>query len=52
MHKFVFFPYRDGELRMGFSHPEDAPEHFVAALKLARNPRERSFFEHRIDACR
>ena len=31
--------------------PDDAHEHFSAALRLSRNPMERQFFEQRLNAC-
>jgi predicted RNA polymerase sigma factor len=49
---YPFYHAALGELEIGSSHLEEAREHFVAALKLARNPMERSFFEHRIDVCK
>jgi predicted RNA polymerase sigma factor len=49
---YPFYHAALGELEMGSGHLEDAREHFGVALKLARNPMERSFFEHRIDACK
>jgi RNA polymerase sigma-70 factor (ECF subfamily) len=49
---YPFYHAALGELEIGSGHLEHAREHFGAALKLARNPMERSFFEHRIDACR
>jgi len=48
---YPFYHAALGELEIGSGHPEDAREHFAVALKLARNPMERSFFEHRIGAC-
>src|SRR6516225_1749014 len=50
--KYPFYHAALGELEIGSGHFEDAREHFVAALRLARNPMERSFFEHRISACK
>ena len=41
-----------GELEIVSGHLEDAREHFVVAVKLARNPMERSFFEGRVGACK
>ena len=49
---YPFYHAALGELEIGSGHLEDAREHFVVALKLARNPMERSFFEHRIGACK
>jgi len=52
LRKYPFYHAALGELEIGSGHLEDAREHFVAALRLARNPMERSFFEHRISACK
>jgi RNA polymerase sigma-70 factor (ECF subfamily) len=49
---YPFYHAALGELEIGSGHLEDAREHFAVALKLARNPMERSFFEHRIGACK
>jgi len=49
---YPFYHAALGELEMGSGHLEDAREHFAAAVKLARNPMELSFFEHRIGACK
>jgi RNA polymerase sigma factor (sigma-70 family) len=49
---YPFYHAALGELEISSGHFEEACEHFVAALKLARNPMERSFFEHRIDVCK
>jgi RNA polymerase sigma-70 factor (ECF subfamily) len=49
---YPFYHAALGELEIGSGHLEDAREHFVGALKLARNPMERSFFEQRIGACK
>jgi len=49
---YPFYHAALGELEIDSGHLEDAREHLVVALKLARNPMERSFFEHRIGACR
>jgi RNA polymerase sigma-70 factor (ECF subfamily) len=49
---YPFYHAALGELEIGSGHLEDAREHFAVALKLARNPMERSFFEHRIDTCK
>jgi predicted RNA polymerase sigma factor len=49
---YPFYHAALGELEIGTGHLEDAREHFGVALKLARNPMERSFFEHRIGACK
>ena len=49
---YPFYHAALGELEISSGHVEDAREHFVVALKLARNPMERSFFEQRIGACK
>ena len=49
---YPFYHAALGELEIGIGHPEDAREHFSVALRLARNPMERSFFEQRIGACK
>jgi RNA polymerase sigma-70 factor (ECF subfamily) len=49
---YPFYHAALGELEIGTGHFEDAREHFAVALKLARNPMERTFFEHRIGACK
>jgi RNA polymerase sigma factor (sigma-70 family) len=49
---YPFYHAALGELEMGSGHLEDAREHFALALKLGRNPMERSFFEQRIRACK
>jgi RNA polymerase sigma-70 factor (ECF subfamily) len=49
---YPFYHAALGELEIGSGHLEGAREHFVVALNLARNPMERSFFEHRIGACK
>ena len=49
---YPFYHAALGELEIGSGHLEDAREHFVVAVKLARNHMERSFFEHRIGACK
>ena len=49
---YPFYHAALGELEIGSGRLEDARDHFVVALKLARNPMERSFFEHRIGACK
>jgi RNA polymerase sigma-70 factor (ECF subfamily) len=50
--KYPFYHAALGELEITSGHLEEAREHFVVALKLARNPMERSFFEHRIGTCK
>jgi len=49
---YPFYHAALGELEIGSGHLQDAREHFAAALRLARNPMERSFFEQRIGACK
>ena len=48
---YPFYHAALGELEIGSGRLEDAREHFGVALRLARNPMERSFFEQRIGAC-
>jgi len=48
---YPFYHAALGELEIGNGHLEHAREHFVVALRLARNSMERSFFEQRIVAC-
>ena len=49
---YPFYHAALGELEIGSGRLEDAREHFATAIKLARNPMERSFFEQRIGACK
>jgi RNA polymerase sigma-70 factor (ECF subfamily) len=49
---YPFYHAALGELELRSRKNEAARLHFAAALKLARNPMERSFFEHRIGACK
>src|SRR5215472_14045039 len=49
---YPFYHAALGELELGTGHLEGARVHFAAALKLARNPMERSFFEQRVSACK
>jgi RNA polymerase sigma-70 factor (ECF subfamily) len=49
---YPFYHAALGELEIVSGHLQDAREHFAVALKLARNPMERSFFEQRIGACK
>ena len=49
---YPFYHAALGEFEIVSGHLQNAREHFVAALALARNPMERSFFEHKIDACK
>jgi RNA polymerase sigma-70 factor (ECF subfamily) len=48
---YPFYHAALAELEIDSGHLLDARKHFAAALKLARNPMERSFFEQRIGAC-
>ena len=48
---YPFYHAALGQFRILAGQPGDAREHFAAALALARNPMERSFFEQKIDAC-
>lgn len=50
--KYPFYHAALGELEFASGHLQNAREHFAAALEVARNPMERSFFEHKIDACK
>jgi RNA polymerase sigma factor (sigma-70 family) len=50
--RYPFYHAAIGELELRSRKGEAAREHFGAALKLARNPMERSFFERRIGACK
>jgi RNA polymerase sigma factor (sigma-70 family) len=49
---YPFYHAALGELELRSRKNEAAREHFAAALKLARNAMERSFFEQRIGACK
>jgi RNA polymerase sigma factor (sigma-70 family) len=49
---YPFYPAALGELEFRRGNNEQACEHFGLALARARNPMERSFFEHRLAACR
>jgi RNA polymerase sigma-70 factor (ECF subfamily) len=49
---YPFYHAALGELELRRRKNEAARLHFAAALKLARNPMERSFFKHRISACK
>ena len=48
--KYPFYHAAIGELEISRGHLKNAREHFVVAFKLARNPMERSFFQHRMGA--
>ena len=49
---YPFYHAALGELELRSRENVAACRHFAAALKLARNAMERSFFEHRIGACK
>lgn len=49
---YPFYYAALGEFEILSGHLQAAREHFAAALTLARNPMERSFFEHKIEACK
>jgi RNA polymerase sigma-70 factor (ECF subfamily) len=49
---YPFYYAALGEFEILSGDPQNAREHFAAALALARNPMERIFFEHKIDACK
>jgi RNA polymerase sigma-70 factor (ECF subfamily) len=49
---YPFYHAALGEFDILGGHFQAAREHFAAALTLARNPMERSFFEHKIEACK
>jgi RNA polymerase sigma-70 factor (ECF subfamily) len=49
---YPFYHAALGELELRRRKNEAARLHFAGALKVARNPMERSFFEHRISACK
>src|SRR5262249_1206088 len=46
--KYPFYYAALGEFEIRTGHLQEARQHFVSALSLARNPMERSFFEQRI----
>ncbi len=48
---YPFYAAALGELELRRGEAAVAREHFQAALKLARNPLERRFFEQRVEAC-
>jgi RNA polymerase sigma factor (sigma-70 family) len=48
---YPFYPAALAELELRSGNVESARHHFHSALKLARNPAERKFFEHRIESC-
>ena len=47
---YPFFQAAIGELTLRLGRPEDARPHFEAAVRLARSPIERRFFEQRARA--
>ena len=49
---YPFYAAALGELELRSGRPDVAREHFCAALAQARNPTEREFIQHRVDACR
>jgi RNA polymerase sigma-70 factor (ECF subfamily) len=49
---YPFYYAALGELELCREKNEAARAHFASAVRLARNPMERSFFEHRIGACK
>ena len=48
---YPFYAAALGEMEFRRGKREAAREHFRAALALARNPMERRFLEHRVEAC-
>jgi len=48
---YPFYHAALGQFRILAGQFDGAREHFAAALALARNPMERSFFAQKIDAC-
>jgi len=49
--RYPFYFAALGKFELESAKYEDAREHFMAALALARNPMERHFLEQRISAC-
>ena len=49
--KYPFYYATFAEFELQNGQTEDASVHFQAALRLARNPMERLFFENRILSC-
>ena len=49
--EYPFYPAALGELELRLGRHKGAREHFLSALRLARNPAEQRFFQGRIDAC-
>jgi len=50
--RYPFYHAALGELELRSRRTDAARRHFTAAVGLARNPMERTFFEQRIGACR
>src|SRR5581483_3422700 len=48
---YPFYPAALGELELRRGNGERAHTHFQEALKRARNPMERRFFQQRLAAC-
>ena len=48
---YPFYHAALGDFEILSGHVQNAREHFAAAIAVARNPMERSFFEHKIHAC-
>lgn len=48
---YPFYYAALGEFEFRIGRHENARQHFRTALRFARNPAERQFFEHRIAAC-
>ena len=48
---YPFYSAALGEMELRKGKREKAREYFQSALELARNPMERRFLEHRMDAC-
>lgn len=49
--RYPFYFAALGKFELQSGKPENAREHFLAALALARNPMERHFLEQRVSAC-
>jgi RNA polymerase sigma-70 factor (ECF subfamily) len=50
--RYPFYPAARGEFSLALGRSREAAQHFAAALRLARNPNERAFFERRLAAVR
>ena len=48
---YPFYFAAQGELELTRGRRNAAREHFHAALRLARNPTERRYYEQRLAAC-